>query len=111
MPTGRPQERNNDPNKTSGYLKSIHRTLAAISCGAFSVLLQRSVAFIAWTMEEQGLLGSQYFAQHPIWPLNHIVAASIWMPTCRKAARMTWSWYKGNEFRAVRDRSMQQKGG
>jgi Zn-dependent M28 family amino/carboxypeptidase len=34
---------------------------------------QRSVAFIAWTMEEQGLLGSQYFAQHPIWPLNHIV--------------------------------------
>jgi Zn-dependent M28 family amino/carboxypeptidase len=34
---------------------------------------QRSVAFIAWTMEEQGLLGSQYFAKHPIWPLNHIV--------------------------------------
>ncbi|HTK80455.1 MAG TPA: M28 family metallopeptidase [Rhizomicrobium sp.] len=34
---------------------------------------QRSVAFIAWTMEEQGLLGSQYFAQHPLWPLNHIV--------------------------------------
>jgi len=33
----------------------------------------RSVAFIAWTMEEQGLLGSLYFAQHPIWPLNHIV--------------------------------------
>ena len=35
---------------------------------------QRSVAFIAWTMEEQGLLGSQYFAEHPVWPLNHIVA-------------------------------------
>ena len=34
---------------------------------------ERSVAFIAWTMEEQGLLGSLYFAQHPIWPLNHIV--------------------------------------
>jgi Zn-dependent M28 family amino/carboxypeptidase len=34
---------------------------------------QRSVAFIAWTMEEQGLLGSQYFAEHPIWPLSHIV--------------------------------------
>jgi Zn-dependent M28 family amino/carboxypeptidase len=34
---------------------------------------QRSVAFIAWTMEEQGLLGSEYFAKHPIWPLNHIV--------------------------------------
>jgi Zn-dependent M28 family amino/carboxypeptidase len=31
------------------------------------------VAFIAWTQEEQGLLGSEYFAQHPIWPLNHMV--------------------------------------
>jgi len=35
---------------------------------------QRSVAIICWTMEEQGLLGSQYFAEHPIWPLSHIVA-------------------------------------
>jgi Zn-dependent M28 family amino/carboxypeptidase len=34
---------------------------------------KRSVAFIAWTLEEQGLLGSQYFAAHPLWPLNHIV--------------------------------------
>jgi Zn-dependent M28 family amino/carboxypeptidase len=34
---------------------------------------QRSVAFIAWTMEEQGLLGSEYFSKHPLWPLNHIV--------------------------------------
>ena len=34
---------------------------------------QRSIAFIGWTMEEQGLLGSQYFAEHPLWPLNHIV--------------------------------------
>ncbi len=34
---------------------------------------KRSVAFLAWTMEEQGLLGSQYFAEHPVWPLNHIV--------------------------------------
>ncbi|HWD48296.1 MAG TPA: M28 family peptidase [Rhizomicrobium sp.] len=34
---------------------------------------QRSVAFIGWTMEEQGLLGSEYFAKHPVWPLNHIV--------------------------------------
>jgi Zn-dependent M28 family amino/carboxypeptidase len=33
----------------------------------------RSIAIICWTMEEQGLLGSQYFAQHPIWPLSHIV--------------------------------------
>jgi Zn-dependent M28 family amino/carboxypeptidase len=34
---------------------------------------KRSVAFLSWTLEEQGLLGSQYFAEHPVWPLNHIV--------------------------------------
>ena len=34
----------------------------------------RSIAIICWTMEEQGLLGSQYFAEHPLWPLSHIVA-------------------------------------
>src|SRR6185369_4329057 len=34
---------------------------------------QRSVAFAFWTLEEQGLLGSQYFAQHPLWPAKHIV--------------------------------------
>jgi Zn-dependent M28 family amino/carboxypeptidase len=34
---------------------------------------QRTVAIIDWTLEEQGLLGSQYFAEHPLWPLNHIV--------------------------------------
>jgi Zn-dependent M28 family amino/carboxypeptidase len=33
----------------------------------------RSIAIICWTMEEQGLLGSQYFALHPLWPLSHIV--------------------------------------
>ena len=34
---------------------------------------KRSVAFLSVTLEEQGLLGSQYFAEHPLWPLNHIV--------------------------------------
>ena len=34
---------------------------------------KRSVAIICWTLEEQNLLGSAYFAQHPIWPLSHIV--------------------------------------
>ena len=33
----------------------------------------RSLVFISWTMEEQGLLGSEYFAEHPLWPLNRIV--------------------------------------
>ena len=35
---------------------------------------QRSIAIICWTLEEQGLLGSEYFAEHPVWPLSHIVA-------------------------------------
>jgi len=34
---------------------------------------QRSIAIICWSLEEQGLLGSEYFAQHPLWPLSHIV--------------------------------------
>lgn len=39
---------------------------------------QRSIAFAFWTLEEQNLLGSTYFAEHPAWPLSHIVAAINW---------------------------------
>jgi Zn-dependent M28 family amino/carboxypeptidase len=31
---------------------------------------RRSIAFIAVTAEEQGLLGSQYYAENPVFPLN-----------------------------------------
>ena len=34
----------------------------------------RSVLFIATTSEEQGLLGAEYYAAHPLWPLAHTVA-------------------------------------
>jgi Zn-dependent M28 family amino/carboxypeptidase len=34
---------------------------------------KRSIAIISWTLEEQGLLGSEYFGKHPLWPLSHIV--------------------------------------
>jgi Zn-dependent M28 family amino/carboxypeptidase len=34
---------------------------------------QRSLAFAFWSLEEQGLLGSEYFGRHPIWPRDHIV--------------------------------------
>ena len=34
---------------------------------------RRTIRFVLFTGEEQGLLGSQYFAPHPLWPLNHIV--------------------------------------
>lgn len=33
----------------------------------------RSLAFLFPSLEEQGLLGAQYFAEHPLWPLSHIV--------------------------------------
>ena len=38
-------------------------------------LPERSIAFIAVTSEEQGLLGSEYYAEHPIYPLTKTVAA------------------------------------
>jgi Zn-dependent M28 family amino/carboxypeptidase len=34
---------------------------------------ERSVAFIAVTAEESGLLGSQYYAEHPVFPLGKTV--------------------------------------
>jgi Zn-dependent M28 family amino/carboxypeptidase len=34
---------------------------------------ERTVVFLSVTAEEQGLLGSAYYAQHPIYPLNHTV--------------------------------------
>lgn len=35
---------------------------------------KRSIIFLAVTGEEQGLLGSEYYATHPVYPLNKTVA-------------------------------------
>jgi Zn-dependent M28 family amino/carboxypeptidase len=35
---------------------------------------QRTLLFAAWTGEERGLLGSEYFAEHPLVPLDTMVA-------------------------------------
>lgn len=35
---------------------------------------QRSVLFISFTGEEQGLLGSEYYAKHPVFPIQKTVA-------------------------------------
>ena len=37
---------------------------------------KRSVTFLSVTLEESGLLGSAYFAEHPFIPLNKIVAGT-----------------------------------
>ncbi|WP_253344005.1 M28 family metallopeptidase [Sphingobium sp. OAS761] len=34
----------------------------------------RSILFAAWTAEERGLLGSEYYATNPVWPLEKTVA-------------------------------------
>ena len=34
---------------------------------------QRTVVFAAWTGEERGLLGSEYYAQHPLFPMETMV--------------------------------------
>jgi Zn-dependent M28 family amino/carboxypeptidase len=34
----------------------------------------RSIVFAAWTAEEKGLLGSDYYAANPVWPLAATVA-------------------------------------
>jgi Zn-dependent M28 family amino/carboxypeptidase len=35
---------------------------------------QRTLVFAAWTGEERGLLGSAYYAQHPLFPMETMVA-------------------------------------
>ena len=35
---------------------------------------QRTVLFTAWTGEERGLLGSEYYAQHPLYPMETMAA-------------------------------------
>ena len=35
---------------------------------------QRTLVFAAWTAEERGLLGSEYYAQHPLFPMETTVA-------------------------------------
>jgi len=41
---------------------------------ALPVAPKRSLLFLAVTAEEQGLLGSDYYARHPIYPLNKTLA-------------------------------------
>ena len=35
---------------------------------------QRTLVFAAWTGEERGLLGSEYYARHPLFPMETMVA-------------------------------------
>ena len=35
---------------------------------------ERSIVFVSFTGEEQGLLGSEYYAKHPVFPVNKTIA-------------------------------------
>jgi Zn-dependent M28 family amino/carboxypeptidase len=35
---------------------------------------QRTLLFFAWTGEERGLLGSEYYSRHPLYPMDKMVA-------------------------------------
>ena len=35
---------------------------------------RRSIIFMTVTAEEKGLLGSEYYSEHPVWPLNSTIA-------------------------------------
>ena len=58
---------NDDALGTAGVLE-IARVLAA------GAPLARSVVFAAWTAEERGLLGSEAYANNPVYPLEKTVA-------------------------------------
>ena len=63
----------------NGALDNATGTAALLELAeAFSQLKnppQRSIAFLAVTAEEQGLLGSKYYASNPIFPVSKTVAA------------------------------------
>jgi Zn-dependent M28 family amino/carboxypeptidase len=45
---------------------------------------QRTLVFAAWTAEERGLLGSEYYAQHPLYP-HETMAANLTLDTLQWA--------------------------
>jgi Zn-dependent M28 family amino/carboxypeptidase len=59
---------NDDASGTASVIE-IARTLAALP-----VRPKRSIVFLALFGEEMGLLGSRYYAQHPVFPLAKTVA-------------------------------------
>jgi Zn-dependent M28 family amino/carboxypeptidase len=66
----------------TAMLLSLAHTVAGMETGP-----ERSIVFIATAAEEQGLLGAQWYAQSPLFPLNQTVAelnvdgANLWGET------------------------------
>ena len=49
--------------------------------------LQRTLVFAAWTGEERGLLGSEYYAEHPLFPME-TMAANLTFDTLQFAGQV-----------------------
>jgi hypothetical protein len=62
---------NGADDNASGTASVIELARALAGCGAPPA---RTVIFAAWNAEEQGLLGSIYYTQHPTMPLTDFVA-------------------------------------
>ncbi|QYK00183.1 M28 family metallopeptidase [Shewanella psychrotolerans] len=75
-----------DPNKTGDQIYNGALDNASGTAGIIEIArqfaaqakngspLKRSITFVATTGEEQGLLGSRYYAENPIYPLEKTVA-------------------------------------
>jgi Zn-dependent M28 family amino/carboxypeptidase len=50
---------------------------------------ERSILFMSVTAEEQGLLGAEYYAGYPLYPLNKTLALITWMGQTHTDARKT----------------------
>jgi len=74
---------------------------------------RRSVIFLATTGEEQGLLGSEYYAQHPLLPLNRTLAvinidgANVWGKT-KDVVMMGYD--QSDDIRALAEREAEKQG-
>jgi Zn-dependent M28 family amino/carboxypeptidase len=74
---------------------------------------QRSILFLATTGEEQGLLGSEYYAQHPLFPLNKTLAvinidgANIWGKT-KDVVMMGYD--QSDDIKALVEKEVEQQG-
>ena len=51
---------------------------------------RRNIVFLSPTCEETGFLGTKYYVEHPLFPIDKIAAVSIWMSS-RYGARTTMS--------------------
>ena len=71
-PAGRGDDKvNNGADDNASGVTAV-LTLAEATC-ALKERPQRSVIFMTFWGEEKGLLGSRYFAEHPLWKLDDVV--------------------------------------